>query len=190
MNKAWKPFILIRGAWTARVVGEEQIRMWAADLDNVFTHPLSGFAWIMGKNRKQVLNEIGDVENYNVDTLIAKGQFGIRDNGVLGEAMEHQASMSKSHGGILDTDKLKRTWAMKQIKYGEDGFTGSAVSEIYQLVDDPIAQRLAAIKGGANDPAFKAGLQNVKDDFWDGDLSDWRSALAYGSDEAGKYQKN
>ena len=189
MNKAWKPFILIRGAWTARVVGEEQIRMWAADLDNVFTHPLSGFAWIMGKNRKQVLNEIGDVENYNVDTLIAKGQFGIRDNGVLGEAMEHQASMSKSHGGILDTDKLKRTWAMKQVKYGEDGFTGSAVSEIYQLVDDPIAQRLAAIKGGANDPAFKAGLQNVKDDFWDGDLSDWRSALAYGSDEAGKYQK-
>ena len=189
MNKAWKPFILIRGAWTARVVGEEQIRMWAADLDNVFTHPLSGFAWIMGKNRKQVLNEIGDVENYNVDTLIAKGQFGIRDNGVLGEAMEHQASMSKSHGGILDTDKLKRTWAMKQIKYGVDGFTGSAVSEIYQLVDDPIAQRLAAIKGGANDPAFKAGLQNVKDDFWDGDLSDWRSALAYGSDEAGKYQK-
>ena len=189
MNKAWKPFILLRGAWTARVVGEEQVRMWAADLDNVFSHPLSAFAWIMGKNRKQVLNEIGDVENYNVDTLIAKGQFGIRDNGVLGEAMEHQASMSKSHGGILDTDKLKRTWAMKQVKYGEDGFTGSAVSEIYQLVDDPIAQRLAAIKGGANDPAFKAGLQNVKDDFWDGDLSDWRSALAYGSDEAGKYQK-
>ena len=189
MNKAWKPFILIRGAWTARVVGEEQIRMWAADLDNVFTHPISAFAWIMGKNRKQVLNELGDVENLNVDALIAKGQFGIRDNGVLGQALEHQASMSKSHGGILDTDKLKRTWAMKQVKYGEDGFTGSAVSEIYQMVDDPIAQQLAAIKGGIDDPAFRAGLQDVKDRFWDGDLSDWRNALAYGSDEAGKYQK-
>ncbi len=189
MNKAWKPFILIRGAWTARVVGEEQIRMWAADLDNVFTHPISAFAWIMGKNRKQVLNELGDVENLNIDALIAKGQFGIRDNGVLGQALEHQASMSKSHGGILDTDKLKRTWAMKQVKYGEDGFTGSAVSEIYQMVDDPIAQQLAAIKGGIDDPAFRAGLQDVKDRFWEGDLSDWRNALAYGSDEAGKYQK-
>lgn len=189
MNKAWKPFILIRGAWTARVVGEEQIRMWAADLDNVFTHPISAFAWIMGKNRKQVLNELGDVENLNIDALIAKGQFGIRDNGVLGQALEHQASMSKSHGGILDTDKLKRTWAMKQVKYGEDGFTGSAVSEIYQMVDDPIAQQLAAIKGGIDDPAFRAGLQDVKDRFWNDDLSDWRNALAYGSDEAGKYQK-
>jgi hypothetical protein len=189
MNKAWKPFILLRGAWTARVVGEEQIRMWAADLDNVFTHPLSAFAWIMGKNRKQVINQIGDYENLNIDTLIAKGQFGIRDNGVLGEALEHQASMSKSHGGILDTDKIKRTWAMKQVKYGEEGFTGSAASEIYQLVDDPIAQALAAVKGGVDDPAFRAGLQDVKDRFWEGDLSDWRTALAYGSDEAGKYQK-
>jgi len=189
MNKAWKPFILLRGAWTARVVGEEQIRMWAADLDNVFTHPLSAFAWIMGKNRKQVINQIGDYENLNIDTLIAKGQFGIRDNGVLGEALEHQASMSKSHGGILDTDKIKRTWAMKQVKYGEEGFTGSAASEIYQLVDDPIAQALAAVKGGVDDPAFRAGLQDVKDRFWEGDLSDWRTALSYGSDEAGKYQK-
>jgi hypothetical protein len=168
---------------------EEQIRMWAADLDNVFTHPLSAFAWIMGKNRKQVINQIGDYENLNIDTLIAKGQFGIRDNGVLGEALEHQASMSKSHGGILDTDKIKRTWAMKQVKYGEEGFTGSAVSEIYQLVDDPIAQALAAVKGGVDDPAFRAGLQDVKDRFWEGDLSDWRTALSYGSDEAGKYQK-
>jgi hypothetical protein len=189
MNKAWKPFILLRGAWTARVVGEEQIRMWAADLENVFSHPLSAFAWIMGKNRKQVLNEIGDPTTIDVDRLIQKGQFGIRDNQVLGEAMEHQASMTQSHGGILDTDKLKRTFSFKQVKYGEEGFYPSAASEIFQLVDDPIAAELATIKGGLDDPAFQAGLQNIKDRFWDGDLSDWREALAYGSDEAGKYQK-
>ena len=119
MNKAWKPFILLRGAWTARVVGEEQIRMWAADLENVFTHPLSAFGWIMGKNRKQVLNQIGDPYTVDVDRLIQKGQFGIRDNEVLGEAMEHQASMTQSHGGLLDTDTLKRTFYFKQLNYFE-----------------------------------------------------------------------
>ena len=103
--------------------------------------------------------------------------------------MEHQASMTQSHGGILDTDTLKRTFSFKQVKYGEEGFYPSAASEIFQLVDDPIASELATIKGGIDDPAFQTGLQEIKDRFWEGDLSDWRTALAYGSDEAGKYQK-
>jgi len=187
MNKAWKPFILIRGAWTARVVGEEQIRMWAADLDNVFTHPLSAFAWIMGKNRKEVLNAIGDPEDIKLLQTIRKGQFSIRDDEVLGEALQHQAAMSLSHGGILDGDKLKRTFAFKGVEKGQAGYHGAAASEIYQLVDDPLAANLATIRGSLEET--RLGVQNIKDRFWDGDLSTWRTALAYGSDEAGKYQK-
>ena len=190
MNKAWKPFILLRGAWTTRVVGEEQIRMWAADLDNVFTHPISAFAWIMGKPRKKVLDRIGKGE-LDVDEVIkrAKGAIDIRDKQLLADSLEHQAAMSKSHGGILDSDKLKRTFSFKRVKKGEDRYYASATSEIMQLADDPIAAELAMIKGGLNDKAFRAGLDDIKQRFWDGDLSDWRTALSYGSDDVGKYQK-
>jgi hypothetical protein len=190
MNKAWKPFILLRGAWTTRVVGEEQIRMWAADLDNVFTHPISAFAWIMGKPRKKVLDRIGKGE-LDVDEVIkrAKGAIDIRDKQLLADSLEHQAAMSQSHGGILDSDKLKRTFSFKRVKLGEDRYYASATSEIMQLADDPIAAELAMIKGGLNDKAFRAGVDEVKQRFWDGDLSDWRTALSYGSDDVGKYQK-
>lgn len=189
MNRAWKPFILIRGAWTARVVGEEQIRMWAADLDNVFTHPLSAFAWILGKDRQSVLRRVRGYEDLDIDRTIQRGMFGIRDNEILADSIYHKSSMSMSHSGILDGDKLKRTFAFKGVEKGDKGYHGAAVSEIFQLVDDPIAAEIATLKGGVDD--IKSGLQNIKDRFWneDGDLSSWRTALAYGSDEAGKYQK-
>ena len=37
----WKPFVLLRGAWLLRVVGEEQVRMYARGYDNIFSRPLS-----------------------------------------------------------------------------------------------------------------------------------------------------
>ena len=153
--------------------------MWAADLDNVFTHPISAFAWIMGKPRKKVLDRIGKGE-LDVDEVIkrAKGAIDIRDKQLLADSLEHQAAMSQSHGGILDSDKLKRTFSFKRVKKGEDRYYTSATSEIMQLADDPIAAELAMIQGGLNDNAFKAGLENIKQRFWDGDLSDWRTALA------------
>lgn len=41
MSEVWKPLVLLRGAWTVRVVGEEQLRMYARGYDNVFSRPLS-----------------------------------------------------------------------------------------------------------------------------------------------------
>ena len=37
----WKPFVLLRGAWLLRVVGEEQLRMFTRGYDNIFSRPLS-----------------------------------------------------------------------------------------------------------------------------------------------------
>ena len=37
----WKPFVLLRGAWLLRVVGEEQLRMYTRGYDNIFSRPLS-----------------------------------------------------------------------------------------------------------------------------------------------------
>lgn len=41
MSNIWKPLVLLRGAWTVRVVGEEQLRMYARGFDNVFSRPLT-----------------------------------------------------------------------------------------------------------------------------------------------------
>ena len=33
----WKPAVLLRGAWTVRVIGEEQVRLWAQGYDGLFS---------------------------------------------------------------------------------------------------------------------------------------------------------
>ena len=47
----WKPLMLVGRfpAWVSRVVGEEQLRMVTAGLDNVFNHPISAFSSVIGK---------------------------------------------------------------------------------------------------------------------------------------------
>ena len=48
-QEAWKPLVLLRGAWTIRVIGEEQIRMYARGFDTMFSRPQSWLAsWIGG----------------------------------------------------------------------------------------------------------------------------------------------
>ena len=61
MQALWKPFILLRAAWTTRVVGEEQARMWGADLTSVFSHPISHLAWVIGT--PSTGKYVGKVEN-------------------------------------------------------------------------------------------------------------------------------
>ena len=61
MQALWKPFILLRAAWTSRLVGEEQARMWAADMTSVFNHPISHIAWVLGTPSSG--KYVGKVEN-------------------------------------------------------------------------------------------------------------------------------
>jgi len=325
MNKAWKPAILLRAAWTSRVVGEEQIRMWMDGLDNVFSHPLSAFAWLMGKDKKRLFNQVRGYGDEEVaERLIAKGIYDIKGQ-TLGDSLEAQSALTQSHGGVLDPEGLSRSWAFLDVGINDkEKFIPGAASEILQLSDDPvtaeIAYRLTGFNGtfrgelitmktftsqkvknnpnkifvfGDNlartgkagqavirdnpntigiptkispskyfsddnyDEAVKAidealaliedargkgkvvvlpedgigtglakldekaprineylqrklkilkedvsdatlddvvsaddAIQSIKDDFWDGDLSQWRRAMTYGSDEAGKYQKS
>ena len=54
----------------------------------------------------------------DVDEVIkrAKGAIDIRDKQLLADSLEHQASMSISHGGILDSDKLKEHSPLRELK--------------------------------------------------------------------------
>jgi len=150
MNKAWKPAILLRAAWTSRVVGEEQMRMWMDNLDNVFSHPLSAFAWIMGKDKRRLFNEVRGYGDEEVaERLIAKGVYDIMGD-TLGDSLEAQSSLTKSHGGVLDPEGLSRKWSFEEVSINDDKFIPGAASELLQLSDDPLTAEIAYRLTGFN----------------------------------------
>lgn len=73
-NDVWKPTALLRGAWTVRVVGEEQIRMAASGRMSLFNHPISYLAWAMDDTGR--ITEILKKHGINVG---GRGQFDITD---------------------------------------------------------------------------------------------------------------
>ena len=135
MNKAWKPLILLRAAWTSRVVGEEQVRMWMANLDNVFSHPLSAFAWIMGKDRKRIFHKIRGFDDDEVaERLIARGVYDIQGD-VIGESLYHQGSMTKTHGGVLEPFALEMEKGFERVRLIDPGFIdGAAIQILYSYL--------------------------------------------------------
>jgi len=55
ISKIWKPLVLLRPAWTIRVIGEEQVRMWAAGYDTPI-NPLTWISYMTGRNSKAEAN--------------------------------------------------------------------------------------------------------------------------------------
>lgn len=53
---AWKTSVLVRGAWTLRVIGDEQLRMAATDGLSLFRHPISYLSLVAGSPND---NQIG-----------------------------------------------------------------------------------------------------------------------------------
>lgn len=72
INKIWKPMVLLRPAWSVRVLGEESLRMWAAGLSGGI-HPIHNIMLVMHKKFQH--NVLGD------DFL---------------DLLDHEAAMSRS----------------------------------------------------------------------------------------------
>ena len=71
MSEIWKPLVLLRGAWTIRVVGEEQLRMYARGFDNIFSQPFSWFSqFIMGTD------DAAKVRRWNSKSVTYNDLFG------------------------------------------------------------------------------------------------------------------
>ena len=54
MGQLWKPAALLRGAWTVRVIGDEQMRIGASGYDAPIAHPLQLIAMLVRKDRRAV----------------------------------------------------------------------------------------------------------------------------------------
>ena len=197
MQRIWKPSILLRPAWVLRVVGEEQLRMWAADLDNVFAHPFSAFSWVLGRkpsrNAKLLKGQREKLrDDYLADTLnLGRGGTDIFDE-TLELSLQHQQALTQSHRGMTIGFDPKRARGFTQVKKDNPRFYGAGTKELLQLADDPLATRIAQIEfnpiGGKEQ--FNRKLDEIKQSFWDGELSEWRKAFVSNSDEVGKYNKS
>jgi len=198
MQRLWKPSVLLRPAWVLRVVGEEQLRMWAADLDNVFAHPISAFAWVIGRKpqrSRQFLQEERKLlrDDYLADTFgLGRGETDIFDES-LELAMEHQQALSQSHAGILFGLDPRRARGFKVIGKGEKGFYNAWTSELLQLHSDELASRIAdaTVVGTPGSEAFENAIIRIKEDFWSNEngLAQWRKALVSNADDDAKQLK-
>ncbi len=59
----FKPLVLLRPAWTVRVILEEQLRMMASGVTNVITHPAQMIARVIGKEKESGKTLLGSFED-------------------------------------------------------------------------------------------------------------------------------
>ncbi len=128
MNRIWKDTRLMRGAYTVRVVGEEQIRMAAAGY-HTLNHPLQYISRLVQ----------GDVA-IRGDMLDLNGRL-------LSESDDFAAAMSDSRSlsGLRDGPVRKVEGNLQRISRNADSeqFTRAWRDEVMTLASDPIAQRLS-----------------------------------------------
>ena len=119
MSKAWKPLALLRFAWTLRVVGEEQMRMWASDLDNVFTSPLSYFSYWFGDNAP-MKSLAGNMQN----------------------AIKYKAAMSKGHGGFIGVNNFQANRIMTTVGKADKRYGTYWMNSQMMYINDVIGSDL------------------------------------------------
>lgn len=127
--KAWVPAQLLRGAWTVRVVGEEQVRMAVSGMDSLFRHPGSFIAWAIGrKGTDDVLgegfkatDEAGQLLDVSYDDAMAR---------------TFDAWYKPSAGKVASGD-------YKVTKPGEPGHWSNVTHQLRMLHNDPLARRMA-----------------------------------------------
>lgn len=154
MGNVFKPMVLLRPAWTLRVVGEEQVRMAAAGLSSVVHHPLSAMLWATGR----------------------KGKLDITGN-AFEDAADFGRALSQRSGGWRN-----RIAAAGKVIYDrfDPEYAKAWGDELGQLAADPVAKRVAG--GFASGDAIPGGLtgnhiEDAKRWFWDGAGSKFRTEM-------------
>lgn len=172
-NDIWKPFVLLRGAWPVRVIGEEQLRMAAAGLHAMFsTHPVSYASWAIGRSESGRITSLVEkaVEKIHVPEAVPViGGRGIKRRGgfdVLGTPFEeadsfHSGLVSRGRaGGFLDEAPGRaRTNRIAIFTKDDDDYIQAAADELAMLRNDPVSRKLTQ----------SASLDEVEEWFVNGD---------------------
>lgn len=154
-NDVWKPTALLRGAWTVRVVGEEQIRMAAAGRLSLFNHPMSYLAWAMDDQGR-----ITDILKKHGVNLGGRGQVD-----VTGEAFSKDGTTIIPDNDALDADLLDAAhghfgeavnYKVKAEAWAGDGFVDVGHKETYTRGAPGMTEAVAEnIDNAAADPLMQ-----------------------------------
>lgn len=132
LQGVWKRTALMRGAYTVRVVGEEQLRMAASGLDSLFNHPLSFIAALLGDEK-----------------AAHKFVSGRRQADVLGthfdQADELKSAMVKGWSKWDDGTIYDRAHAL--FRAGDEGYERAWANAVAELHVDPVAREIAKANG-------------------------------------------
>ncbi len=158
-NDLWKPMALLRGAWTVRVVGEEQIRMAASGNLSVFNHPISYLAWAMDDDSRiaQVLKKYAHLEAGGRGAVDVTGErFAVKGSTTVSaqDAMEAELrGIADDHRAGIGMRQQAEAWAdgsfvkaKHEATYvnGQEGFDEALAEHLDKLHHDPVIQRLAS----------------------------------------------
>ena len=162
IQNVWKPMVLLRPAWTLRVVGEEQVRMAAADL-HAFNHPMRAFiAAVTDKNLKLGLTTRGQL--YKSDLY----------GDALSIATDYQAAMSRGSGGWLNSPGGYGSQNWIKIELGSADYDKWWFREINQLQSDRASSEIARMMTEADGTR---NIDDIVDSFMEGELAGVRDKL-------------
>lgn len=149
-SNIWKPLVLLRPAWTTRVILEEQLRLITAGVATGINHPLSFIASMFRKDK--------DFFYPKVDLL---GSF--ENNAAMAEGLASQVGSLRS---------LSRKWGKssewKNLEKGIDKEWGAAAfRNVMQLYFDPLSKRLAKIQTIDNTSEYTTAIKTLKNEVFD-----------------------
>ena len=140
-RNVFKPLVLLRGAWFVRVFLEESLRMAAAGIDSMFTHPADYMIWARSHGHSATIKG---------KTIIPAG--GV-DSGKIRESIEFaEINNSNWSAGALKgrpTRGSKRGRDFIELKRTDENYVDGVAFELIQLRNDPVARYLA--ENGFND---------------------------------------
>lgn len=165
----WKPMVLLRPAWTLRVVGEEQGRMAAAGL-HAFNHPARAFITALSnKNLK-----LGMTTRKKLLTSDIYGDS-------LELAQDFQRAMTTRASTWFDSPGGYGAENWIRMEVGSKNYDKWWFREINQLQSDHVSSSIARTFADSDDPRH---LNDIKEAFFDGDLAIYRKELMDGGDSA------
>ena len=125
MTGLWKPMVLLRGAYIARVVGEEQMRMAANGMDSLFRHPMSYLAYQTGR----------------------RGSVGL-DGDPVRQMLEFQSVAQRKGGGWIRQPGAVQTEDWIRYRRGrvpDEQFAGAWADDFSRLVNDDVSSVVARL---------------------------------------------
>ena len=181
-GQIFKRWVLLRPAYTVRVIGEEQIRLAASGKTGMFVHPLSHLAIAVSgdstSRTAKALNRLPGQRTGRLETDL------LGDN--LAESEQGIESLNKGLRDYMDPALVQTpNWLTYGRKDAE--FADAWADELAELYDNAVAKRVAhgglyngdSVNGGVARP----GLDGIKDWFFDGAGQGFRKELAEGPDK-------